>query len=470
MSIEQPFIGRAGELATLDDRYAKPAGQLVLVTGRRRIGKTYLLERFASGKPAVFYQATRQSEALELDAFGRAVDAAIGGFPPGYRFASWGDALDYLAHYARGRLVAVLDEFPYLCTSTPGLASIVQNWWDRIGRNSGVMLVLCGSAQAFMSDLDASAAPLHQRFTAKLVVQPLGYREAGSFTPHLSPADRVRIYGILGGTPLYLEQWDERRSVRENLVALFADPASLLVDSAETVLATDIADSAASYRAVQAVALGSTRRNDILQTAKVTNERVLTRLVDLGLLRRRGPAGEPDARRAVYAVADPYFRFWFRFVSRARGAIDRGHGDRLIDEEILPELDDYLGPVFGEVARDFAHELMHRGDLPGTDVGSWWSADGRHEIDLVGTTKRTPVFVGEVKWSATPLDRRVLRALDDHAAALGVDDAVLRLLIGRGGVEASLARPGLRGYSIDDLYAEASASAHAPRPRRSRER
>jgi hypothetical protein len=207
--------------------------------------------------------------------FSFTVNAAVGGLPSGYCFAAWSDALDFLAEKARERLVVVLDEFLYFCESTKGLASIVQRWWDRVGRRSHVMLVLCGSSQIFMNELDASSAPLHQRFSAKITLGPLDYLEAAAFTPHLAPADLVRVYGILGGTPLYLEQWNEKRSIRENLIELFGNPASMLVDSAQIVLDAALPDSNAAYRAVQAVALGNTQRNAILQNAKITKrERV----------------------------------------------------------------------------------------------------------------------------------------------------------------------------------------------------
>jgi uncharacterized protein len=456
----QRFIGRQRELEILRACREGVEGRLVLLTGRRRIGKTYLLDRFLSGYgevkasyASIFYQATRQTEAAELERFASVVSGVVGALPPGYRFARWSDALDFLTEKARERLIVVFDEFPYLCESTKGLASIVQHWWDRVGRRSQIMLVLCGSSQTFMSELDASSAPLHQRFTAKITLGPLDYREAAAFTPRLAPADLVRVYGILGGTPLYLEQWNEKRSVRENLIELFGNPASMLVDSAQLVLDAALPDSNAAYRAVQAVALGNTQRNAILQNAKVTNERVLMRLEEVGLLSRRKPITEPDSRRAIFVLSDPYFRFYFRFIARERGAIDRGHGELLVDEHILPELDGHLGFIFEEIARGYAHRLIARRELRGTDVGSWWSRDGNHEIDIVGTLRDRPSFIGSVKWRVRPIDRSVLKNLEEHARALGVDESIPWLLVGRGGVDMKiLSEPHLRGVSIEDIY------------------
>ena len=277
MHAEQPvFVGRGAELGALASAYRSKDGQLVLLYGRRRVGKTYLLQRFSEGRRTVFYQATRQAEKTELEQFTAEVAKQFGDFPPGYVFPTWQAALEFVGDKARDRRIAViLDEFPYLCESTNGLPSVIQRWWDQHGRTSGVMLVLCGSAQNFMTELEAGAAPLHQRFTKRIALGPLAYREASEFVPELSPADRAMVYGVLGGTPLYLREWNQHHSKRENLLRLFGDPAGLLVDSARLVLHTDLGDSSASYRALSAVANGATKRNEILQKARITNERVL---------------------------------------------------------------------------------------------------------------------------------------------------------------------------------------------------
>jgi AAA+ ATPase superfamily predicted ATPase len=455
--MQPTFVGRAAELAALASAYTAEEGKLVLLYGRRRIGKTYLLQRFSEGRRTVFYQATRQAEPVELARFTTEVEAQLGPLPPGYAFPTWETALEYLVERADNqRLAVILDEFPYLCDSTDGLPSIIQRWWDQRGRTSRLMLVLCGSAQTFMTDLEEGSAPLHQRFTNRIALGPLSYREAGEFVPELSPAERAVVYGILGGTPLYLKEWDPSQSRRDNLLELFGDPAGLLVDSARLVLHTDLGDSFASYRALSAIANGATRRNDILQKARVSNERVLARLEELKLVTRKFPITEGAAsRRAIYTITDPYFRFWFRFIQPHLGIIDRGFGRQLVDQIVLTDLDEHMGSVFEDMARTFAIDLVTKGDLTALDVGSWWSTDGQHEIDVVGLGRRDPTFVGTVKWRDAALDGRVYGNLADHAQALGVTTAIPWLMISRGGTDPKVLerQPHVRGYSVVDLYA-----------------
>jgi uncharacterized protein len=458
MRREHPiFIGRTIELKTLATAYSAGDGQLVLLYGRRRVGKTYLLQHFSEGRRTVFYQATRQAEAIELARFTEEAAKELGAFPPGYCFPTWEAALEYLAEKSRGhRLAVILDEFPYLCESTDGLPSVVQRWWDRHGRTSDIMLVLCGSAQNFMTELEAGSAPLHQRFTKRIALGPLPYREAGEFVSDLPPADRAVVYGFLGGTPLYLKEWKQHQSRRQNLLRLFGDPASLLVDSARLVLHADLGDATASYRALSAIANGATKRNDILQKGKITNERVLTRLEDLRLISRNVPITEgTDSRRGIYAVTDPYFRFWFRYIQPNLATIDRGFGEQLVDQVILPGLSDHMGSVFEDIARAFTSGLVAKRELMALDVGSWWSADGQHEIDIVGMGRRDPTFIGTVKWREAALDWATYTNLADHARALGVTDGIPWLMIGRGRTDPRVMEraPHVRSYSIDDLYA-----------------
>ena len=380
------------------------------------------------------------------------------GLPPGYAFPDWSSALDFVTAAAGSdRLVVVLDEFPYLANSAPGLESVIQRWWDQRGRTSRIMLVLCGSAVAYMQQVAGAAAPLHQRTTCSIHVAPLDYRSAGQFVPQLPAAERAVVYGILGGTPLYLEQWNAEDDRRANLVRLFGNPASPLVDAAELILSRELPELEGAFRVLQAVALGHTRPSAIADYAKVAVERPLRRLVTLGILERRVPALEDPARtkRSIYRILDPYFAFWFRFIASNRTHIARGLGAQLVDGRILPRLDDYMGAVFEEMAREHARGLAAAGDLPAERVDSWWSADGAHEIDLVGVTERERVgFVGTVKWSARPLGGEVLANLDDHTAALpGYRGGTPRLIYGRTGCVPSVAaEPLVRCFSADEMY------------------
>src|SRR6266508_3436681 len=390
------LINREHELAALETAAEARSGQLVIVWGRRRVGKTYLLEAFTGGRRCIYYTATQQSAPVELASFTEAVRSAEDGsdLPPDYAFPDWSAALDWLTTKAGDqRLVVVLDEFPYLVGSTAGLESIIQRWWDQRGRASSVMLVLCGSAVAYMSQVTGAAAPLHQRATVSLYVSPFDYYAAGQAVMELPAAERAVVYGILGGTPLYLEQWDVGSSRQANLVRLFGNPASPLVDAAELVLSGELPELEGAFRILQAVALGRTRPNEIQDYARVAVERPIKRLTSLGILERRVRALDDPmrTRRAIYRIVDPYFAFWFRFIAPHRAHIARGLGAQLVSGRIVPFLDDYMGGIFEEMAREHARRVAGLGELDAERIECWWSSDGEHEIDIVGVTGRDRV-------------------------------------------------------------------------------
>ena len=333
----------------------------------------------------------------------------------------------------------------------------MQRWWDQKGKRSHVMLILCGSAVAYMRQIESAAAPLHQRATISLHVRPFDYRSAGRFVSRLSPARRAVVYGVVGGTPLYLSQWNARASLRANLVRLFGDPASPLVDAAELVLSGELPEPEGSFRILQAVALGRTRPGAIGDYAKVAVERPLKRLTSVGILERSVPALDDPARtkRAIYRIVDPYFNFWFRFIASNRAHIARGLGAQLVDAQILPQLDNYMGAIFEEMAREHARSLAARGVLTSSRVDAWWSPDGKHEIDLVGLAgKKSIGFVGSVKWSARKLGSNVLENLKHHAEPLpGYTPSIPHLLYGRSGCTPAIrSTPTVRCFSARDMY------------------
>ncbi|HXV59264.1 MAG TPA: ATP-binding protein, partial [Vicinamibacteria bacterium] len=271
---EKAFFNREAEIRTLERAWATPGPNLVMVWGRRRTGKTRLLGRFVEDKRAVFYGATEQAARAELRGFSAAVRQSFK--PSGddllahSDFPDWEVALRYLARRAaRQRLVVVLDEFPYLVETEPALPSVIQRFWDREARASKLHLVLCGSAQALMEDLQAARAPLFGRIDARLNLRPFELEEAALFVPRLSPAERVICHAVVGGMPTYLTRWDDKVGHRGNIRRLYGDPASPLVAEGEFVLKSELRAAAGYFRILRAIASGRTTYGAIRHFADI---------------------------------------------------------------------------------------------------------------------------------------------------------------------------------------------------------
>ncbi|MGN1209219.1 MAG: ATP-binding protein, partial [Duodenibacillus sp.] len=214
------FIGRQKELSFLNDAYGSNRPELILVTGRRRIGKTALLSQFAKDKPCLFFSCTQSGNREQLERLSRAV---LANATPASRYLSrfddWESAFEELAALpAAGKKLIILDEFPYLVEQNSAIPSILQNVWDRVLQYEDLMLVLCGSAVAFMEkELTGYKSPLYGRFTGRVRLRPLGCRDAFRFFPSWSLEERMVAYAMLGGTPMHLAMFDPSRTLRENV-------------------------------------------------------------------------------------------------------------------------------------------------------------------------------------------------------------------------------------------------------------
>jgi len=458
------FFDRERELQALDQAWESRGAALALVWGRRRTGKTRLLGKFVEGKRAIFYGATQQASPTELRGLAQASRDAL---PPAGadllalgEFPDWGAALDYLADKARTeRLVVVLDEFPYLVEAAPGLPSIIQRFWDHLGRKTQLFLVLCGSAQAVMEELQAQRAPLFGRIDLRLQLRPFAYPEAALFVPRLAPAERALAYGVLGGMPVYLQRWSDGLGYRANLRRLFADPTSPLVEEGEFVLSSELREASGYFRILHAIATGERTYGAIKDFARIDIARQLDRLLAIGLVERVVPVTEDPARtkRAVYRIADNFLNFWFRFVYRHRADIARGLGREIVDRVVIPRLSDYMGEPWEEMCREFIRREAALGRLPVevSRVGRWWNRDNSVEIDIVGLRGNEVVLAGSAKWSQSA-GTQELRRLRRAAEALPERADELQLAI--------FAREEIRGidegafgFTAEDLYRERTA-------------
>jgi AAA+ ATPase superfamily predicted ATPase len=418
-----------------------------------------LLGEFIAGKRAIFYGATQQASPTELAGLSQAAREALG--PEGTDllalgdFPNWTAAFDYFADKARTeRLVVVLDEFPYLVESDPGLPSIIQKCWDHVARETQLFLVLCGSAQAVMEELQGQRAPLFGRVDLRLHLRPFEYAEAALFVPHLPASDRALAYGVLGGMPVYLQRWNDGLSVRANLLRLFADPVSPLVDEGEFVLSSELPEAAGYFRILRAIAAGERTYGGIKEFARIDVQRQLDRLMAIGLVERVVPVTDDPTRtkRAMYRIADNFLSFWFRFVYRNRTAIARGLGLEVVDRVILPGLADHMGEPWEEMCREFIQREAILGRLPVevSRVGRWWNRDNSVEIDVVGLRGKEVVLAGSVKWSRSVGTRelgalrRAVEALPDRA-----DDMRLALFARE---EVGVADPDVLTFTAADLY------------------
>lgn len=458
-----PFYNRVRELDVLEGARRSSRAELLILYGRRGVGKSALLAHAFADTRHIFYRATRRTLSLQLDTLTAMVREA---YPDEFipqPFASFEVFLAFLAHLAEARpaepVVAILDELPYLADVDAGLLTTLQHWWDAHKRLPNLKLLLAGSYLAFMERqvLDANA-PLYNRRTGSLKLAPFDYAEAALFFPKYSPRERVEAYAILGGMPSYLEQFDPGRGLEENLIATVLRRNTYLNEEPDWLLLEDLRRDVTYGSILRAIATGQRRPSDIARAiGKAAAQDVsaqLGALLDLELIRREVPIterGQPRSRTSLYFLADNYLAFWYRYVDPGRSLIAQGLGERVL-ARIRASFHEHVSrPPFEEVCRQFLWRAYAGGMLPAglefDAVGTWW--DGGHEIDVVAMEGNRTVLIGSCKWTNARVGLRELRALQ---AALAAGSGALK----------PVQDPWLALFSREGFEVDLVALAHAP--------
>jgi uncharacterized protein len=454
------LIGRESELAELRAARVAAGGgapQLVVVSGRRRVGKTFLLSHFAAEGRSVFFGATQQSESVELERLRDAVRRGVGervADLAGGGFTSWEAALRFFAALADEQpLTVVLDEVPYLLDSTPGFASIVQVVWDHLPQSSRLTLVLCGSAIAMMEAMIGARGALRARPTLTLRLSPLDHLEARDFLPGLEPAAFFEAYAACGGYPLHLRAWDQGGTTEANLQRLAGTPGAILLEDAASMLAEELSHAGGYTRVLAAIGRGRTRYAEIAAESAQRIERPLEVLTRAGLIRRALPVGAPRGARANYELSDTYLAFWFGVLYSDMPQIEAGQGKAVLSRK-SQSWQRHIGAVFEDAARAHARRLVERGDLPhGLVVDRWWATSGEPcEVDVMGLLESRTALLGEARWQTRPLNTRDLAHLQRKALrAPRLIDLPTFALWGRGGVATEIRSERVVGFTPADM-------------------
>lgn len=420
------FIGREKELEGLEKLYQTEYFQFPVIYGRRRVGKTALINQFVQGKEAIYFTGVESNERQNLENFSKSIwnytsDTDLGSSPI---FPSFQAALEYVFQLAeKKRLVLVIDEYPYVARASKSLSSTLQLLIDRYKDTSKLYLILCGSSMSFMENhVLAYKAPLYGRRTAQFKLQPFTFLEARKCFKRFSNLDLAIIYGVIGGTPQYLMQVQDSLSVEENIKTLFLNPNSPLYEEPTNLLKQEVREPALYNAIISAIASGSSRLAEI--SGKVGEESsvcsaYLKNLISLGLVRRENPFGDTSSRKTIYSVEDNMFRFWYRFIPENQSSISRGVVE-VAWKRIEPYLPGFMGPVFEEICKQYLWKLLLEGKSPVefSDLGRWWGTDPRTkkqtEIDIMGASGKEAALFAECKWTNEKVDLEILKTLEER--------------------------------------------------------
>ena len=422
------FIGRKQELQFLEDKYNSKGGQLIVLYGRRRVGKTETLREFCKGKRNIFYSCREVSDKLQLRSFSeKLLKENIPAASYIKEFSDWETALKSVLDlpYGDEKKLLIIDEFPYMCRSNESIPSVLQNLWDELFKDENIMIVLCGSAISFIEkELLAEKNPLYGRATGIYKMVAMSFYDAVQFFQNYTDRDKIIVYSILGGIPHYLRQFDADLPLEENIKRNILTKGCVLYSEVEFLLRQELRETPLYNSIIEAVALGNTKLNDISVKSLVEDTSktsvYLKKLIELEIIKREfsvddGMKERANTNRGLYRLTDNFFRFWYAFVFTNYSELESGDAGGVFEYAIKPNLHEFASFAFEDVCREYIRKMQRNGKLPlrYQRMGRWWGRTTvrrkdktevqETEIDLLAVSQKADKYlVGECKFKGRP--------------------------------------------------------------------
>ena len=426
------FIGRERELKTLEEIYGKNGFGMIVIYGRRRIGKSTLIREFLKGKKSIFYTATKVGAERNLELFSKQVMDTLEPNYPDIVFPSVEGILDVITNKLEAekeKLVLVIDELPYWAEKNEALLSVLQKYMDTKWLDKNFMVILCGSALSFMEKKVLSEkSPVFGRRDAQIKLEAFNYRESALFVPDYSAEDKAICYGVTGGVAKYLALFDASKSLDDNIKKLFFNPDGYLFDETKNLLTQEFSDVTIANNIIEQIAAGENSLNIIASKVHEKDATVLyslEKLIGVGLVEKKNCITEEKNRKKTqYVLKDHMFKFWYQFIPKAISVIEIGQGELYYEKIVKPKIHEFMGSVFEQMCRLYTLEQGIQGTLGSfiTETGTWWGVEqinkeGKRyqqsaDIDVVGISSIDHTAVlGECKFRNEKIDKEIYETL-----------------------------------------------------------
>ena len=424
------FVGRDREIKKLNTLYQDEGFQFVVIYGRRRVGKTMLINEFLKGKRSVYYMAVEGTAKENLTGISKALltEGTSDFYMP--EFSDFESLLLYIDHLCKNsdgqeRLVIAIDEFPYLAASYPAISSMLQSHIDQCWKNSNLFLILCGSSMSFMEEqVLGYKSPLYGRRTAQFKLHPFSYFEAKEMLSEFSTEEQAVLYGVTGGIPEYLSRIRSNQSMDDNIKELFFDESGRLFDEPGNLLKQELQDPSSYHSIITAIAGGASRLNEIATKTGLASSGCsaqIQSLITLGIIKKETPLTEGiKSRKTLYTLEDFMFLFWYRFVRPNLSGIMRGIGETIYEVSVKPQISHFMGYIFEEICKQYLYlpQIYMTLPFPAGEFARWWGNNPKkkrqEEIDLMAENGLEAIF-GECKWRNELADVDILETLQERS-------------------------------------------------------
>lgn len=465
------FIGRKKELKLLEELYNSQKFEMLILHGRRRIGKSYLLNHFSKKyqNNTVFFTADKSAEKSNVKSFCEELNNVLKFGTFLNSFETWKDVFSFFKDIElKQRLVIIIDEFTYLHSSNPAFDSILQNAIDRVLKQKNIFLILCGSEVSTIEDIiDDSTKPLYGRKTAELKLEPFSYLEAKEFFPKYSNEEALTVYSILGGTPLYLSLFDDSLSIRENIIKNCLSTTGYLFNEVENLLRMELKETSFYKNIMLAINSGASNLNTIRDkvgedSAKIS--KYISVLINLGYIKKEIPCGEKDRiRNTLYSISDNYFAFYFAFIFKHRNILNGFISPEIFYEKEMTneKLNAFIGKRFEDICKAYLKQQFYLGKMPfyPQEIGRWWGNNPilkkQEEIDILALDDENAIIC-ECKYTNEKFDLKQLKDLEQSALCINKENKSF-IIFSKSGVttkveELIIDDSNYKVLTIEDLY------------------
>lgn len=412
-------------METLQREYAREGSALVILYGRRRVGKTTLISEFIKDKNALFFLASEEAEAQNRNAFKEKVAEFVNSnLLRNADIKSWDVLFRAIMDTPFERKpVIVLDEFQYLGKANPAFPSIFQRIWEEILKDHSVMVILCGSLISMMeSQTLAYGSPLYGRRTAQIRLKQIPFRYYHAFFPNKSRRDLIELYAVTGGVPKYIELFSENKDIYSSIQTCILNRSGYLYDEPHFLLQQEVSEVGSYFSIIKAIAAGNAKLSaiaSVLEIKSTSLTKYLKTLIDLDILEREVPITEENpekSKKGLYKIKDNYLRFWFAFVYPNMSFIESGHSQLVMNKIRKSLVKNHVAFVYEDVCKERMWELNADDVWPFnfTKLGRYW--DSRDEIDIAALDPEGKnLILGECKYWVEPVGISVLRSLEAKA-------------------------------------------------------
>jgi hypothetical protein len=402
------FVGRESELKFLNERYNSKNAELIVLYGRRRVGKTETLKEFCKDKGHIFYACKECTDEEQLTLFSKIILQT--GIPAAKYLESFSDweqlfksVLEVDTH---NKKLLIIDEFPYMVKNNQQIPSILQNLWDSCLKDENIMIVLCGSSMSFIEkEILAEKNPLYGRATGIYKMTQMDFYDAIKFFPNYSFEDKIYAYAILGGIPHYLKEFDDTKSIEQNIKTKILSKGSILYNEIEFLLHQELRETTLYNTIIQAIALGNTKLNDIYLKTNIDKTKIIvyiTNLMELGIIEREFSVSstlkeQANVQRGIYKLTDNFFKFWYAYVFPNTSYLELGDINGVYKYNIKEDLNHFSSNAFENICIKYLQSMNIKGKSPFrfNQIGRWW--DNKNEIDIFATDGEN-IILGECKF------------------------------------------------------------------------